>query len=231
MTLYSYSNISRLFFCICLLFFSKAYSQSGNFSLPGGSQGLADYYRRHELIKGTPAPVSVLQQSLTSQLALLDSLFPFPDSLRLFRSPASRKNFSFQLLPVSVSFGYNSHHPFGWNDGPMIPAKGAQTMVSGGVLLKAGKWSLQLMPQAVYAANAPFETFPTEHFDGYWSTYYRLLNNIDHPERFSTGSYWKFLPGQSALRYNTGAFSLGLSTENYWWGPGRCTSLRVPANQ
>ena len=220
--------------CILLLVFFSGYftsfSQSGNFSLPGGSQGLADYYRRQELIKGTPATVSVLQQSLTSQLALLDSLFPFPDSLRLFRSSLGSKNFSFQLLPVSVSFGYNSQHPFGWNDGPMIPAKGGQTMVSGGIVVKAGKWSLQLMPQAVYAANAPFETFPTEHFDGYWSTYYRLLNNIDLPEQYTTGYYWKLLPGQSALRYNTGAFSLGLSTENYWWGPGRFNALVMSNN-
>ena len=208
----------------------KGFSQSSHFSLPGGSQGLSDYYRRQELIKGSSATVSVLQQSLSSQLVLLDSLLPIPDSLRLFRSTSVSKNFSFQLLPVSVSFGYNSHHPFGWNDGPMIPAKGAQTMVSGGILLKAGKWSLQLMPQAIFAANAPFETFPTEHFDGYWSTYYRLLNNIDLPERFNSEAYTKFFPGQSALRYNTAHFSFGLSTENYWWGPGRFNALIMSNN-
>jgi hypothetical protein len=97
----------------------------------------------------------------------------------------------------------------------MIPAKGLQTLVSGGILWKAGKFSLQLMPQLVYASNLHFETFPTEHFDGYWATYYRLLNNIDMPERFSTVTYKKIVPGQSAFRYQLGAISLGISTENY----------------
>ncbi len=191
---------------------------------------MTDFYRRLELISGTPSPTSVLQQQFTQQLSLLDSLLPFPDSLRLLRKPISSKAFKLQLLPASITAAYNSHHPFGWNDAAMIPASGMQTMVSAGVLLRSGKWSLQLMPQLIYAANPYFETFPTEHYDGYWATYYRLLNTIDMPERFGTQSNQQVLFGQSALRYQAGAFSFGISTENYWWGPGRYNALIMSNN-
>jgi hypothetical protein len=213
-----------------LLLSISALSQGGNYFSPGGSQGITDYHRRQELITGTPSPTSLLQQNYLQQFQQLDSLLPFPDSVLLFKAKFSGKNSSFQLLPFSLTVGYNTHHPFGWNDGSMIPAKGLQTLVSGGILWKAGKFSLQLMPQLVYASNPHFETFPTEHFDGYWATYYRLLNNIDMPERFNTVTYKKILPGQSAIRYQLGAISVGISTENYWWGPGRYNALVLSNN-
>jgi len=179
--------LARSFTFLFSIFISlTVFSQGGNYSTPGGSHSLADYYRRQELITDSPSPTSLLQQSYLQQFQQLDSLLPFPDSVVLFKGRCSNKNSSLQLLPVSVTIGYNTHHPFGWNDGAMIPANGLQTLVTGGILWKAGKFSLQLMPQLVYASNPHFETFPTEHYDGYWATYYRLLNNIDMPERFST---------------------------------------------
>ena len=208
----------------------SALSQGGNYFSPGGAHGIADYYRRRELITGNTSPTCILQQNYLQQFQQLDSLLPFPDSILLFNGKFSGKNSSLQFLPVSVTFGYNTHHPFGWNDGAMVPANGMQGLVSGGILWKLGKLSLQLMPQLVYAANPHFETFPTEHYDGYWATYYRLLNNIDMPERFSTVTYKKILPGQSALRYQLGAISVGISTENYWWGPGRYNALVLSNN-
>jgi hypothetical protein len=48
------------------------------------------------------------------------------------------------LLPVSWTQQYNSHHPFGWNDGVMIPAKGYQTMISAGVYAKVGPLSVRV---------------------------------------------------------------------------------------
>jgi hypothetical protein len=33
------------------------------------------------------------------------------------------------------------------------------------------------------------------------------------------------LPGQSSIRFNINEFSVGISTENLWWGPGRRASL------
>lgn len=221
----------RLYFFLSIFFFPiSTFSQGGNFATPGGAHGLSDFYRRRELITGQIPSTSILHQQFTHQLSLLDSLLPFPDSLRIFKQGNVSRKIRMQLLPASLSIAYNSHHPFGWNDAAMIPAKGTQAMASGGIIIESGRWSLQLMPQLVYAANPSFETFPTEHADTYWDTNYRLLNTIDMPERFGTKRYQQILPGQSAIRYNTRNFSLGISTENHWWGPGRYNALVMSNN-
>jgi len=94
----------RIFLSLILLFsFISAYSQGGNYFSPGGSHSLADYFRRQELISGTPSPTSLLQQNYLQQFQLLDSLLPFPDSIFLFKGIFSVKNSYFQVLPFSVN--------------------------------------------------------------------------------------------------------------------------------
>lgn len=146
-----------------------------------------------------------------------------PDSLQPSRN--------FLLLPVTLKQQYNSHHPYGWNDGSMIPAKGYQTQLSSGVFLKKGMISLQLAPEIIFAQNSSFSTFPLQQNDSIWKSYYNIvLNQIDDPEQFGKGTYFKVFPGQSALRVNYHKLSLGLSAENLWWGPGVRNSLLMSNN-
>jgi len=135
-----------------------------------------------------------------------------------------------ELLPFIVTQQANSHHPYGWNDGPMIPAKGYQLYMSAGIFAKWGHFSIQLAPEIVYAQNDSFQTFLTEYSDYHWNNYYQWLNRIDMPERFGNKSYKKILPGQSSIRYNTKDISIGLSTENLWWGPGKRNALVMSNN-
>ncbi|NEM96288.1 capsule assembly Wzi family protein [Pontibacter sp. BT327] len=132
---------------------------------------------------------------------------------------------SISLLPLTLKQQYNSHHPFGWNDGAMIPAKGYQSLLSAGVYTKVGPLSIQLQPELVFAQNSAFTTFPTSLDDDIWKSYYYVLNRIDAPERLAEGVYSKLLPGQSSVRFNYKKLSLGVSTENLWWGPGVRNSL------
>src|SRR5689334_200954 len=37
------------------------------------------------------------------------------------------------LLPIVLQQQYNAHHPYGWNDGSMIPAKGYENQLSLGI--------------------------------------------------------------------------------------------------
>lgn len=135
------------------------------------------------------------------------------------------------LLPIELTQQFNTHHPYGWNDGSMIPAKGYQTQLSFGFFLKKGIVSVQLQPELVYAQNKYFSEFPSQQSDSIWSTYYNLvMNKIDAPERFGSGSYFKLFPGQSSLRINYHKLSFGLSTENLWWGPGVRHSLLMSNN-
>ena len=115
------------------------------------------------------------------------------------------------LLPISLTTQYNSHHPYGYNDGSFIPASGLQTQLSFGVALKAGPVSLNLQPELVHAANL---TYPTSASYGY-----------------STGKpYTKLFGGQSTLSVNASAFSVGVSSANKWWGPGNTNALIMSNN-
>ena len=70
------------------------------------------------------------------------------------------------LLPISVTTQYNSHHPYGYNDGSFIPASGLQTQLSFGVALKAGPVHLNLQPELIQASNP---TYPSNGSYGYSS--------------------------------------------------------------
>lgn len=159
-----------------------------------------------------------------------DSLFGIqiqrrPDTNTVFR--ALRKVI---LLPVILQQQYNTHHAYGWNDGSMIPARGYQNQLSLGIAYKKGIISLQARPEAVFAYNRFFSTTPL-HIDNVWYAYNEVVVNvIDAPERFGYGRYLKFFPGQSSIKINYRKLSLGVSTENLWWGPGVRNSLLMSNN-
>jgi hypothetical protein len=135
------------------------------------------------------------------------------------------------LLPLVLQQQYNTHHPFGYNDGSMIPAKGYQSQFSGGFIARKGIFSLQLRPEIVFAQNASFPGFPSEQNDTIWKSYYQsVLNVTDAPERFGTKAHLKFFPGQSNAQINFHKLSLGLSSESLWWGPGVRNSLLMSNN-
>ncbi len=115
------------------------------------------------------------------------------------------------LLPITLTTQYNSHHPFGYNDGSFIPASGLQTQLSFGVVLRAGPVHLNLQPELVQASNP---TYPTNGGYGY-----------------SSGKpYTKFYGGQSSLSVRASAFSVGISSANKWWGPGNTSALIMSNN-
>src|SRR5690606_27968188 len=103
----------------------------------------------------------------------------------------------FKILPLSWKHQVNSHHPYGWNDGAMIPAKGYQMLLTGGFYAKWGPLSVQLQPEYLHAENKLFKTMGKSY-------------NIDMPERFGDMPYNKVLWEQSSARLTIGPASLGL---------------------
>jgi hypothetical protein len=132
-------------------------------------------------------------------------------------------------LPVVWQQQYTSHHPYGWNDGAMIPAKGYQTMFSAGIYAKIGFLSIQFQPELVFAANQDFTKIYDENNE-IGKRYSEFYNRIDMPERFGEGNYRKFNLGQSSIRLNFDPVSFGISNENLWWGPGMRNSLLMSNN-
>lgn len=214
-------------FCASL-FCVTAFAQT----LPVGTPVVEDAWRRSQLkgqrdidVSFTVRPFSAVNvDSLLSDEGIAPSL---PKTVFSFGGHRGQLN----VLSAVLKQQYSSYHPYGWNDGAMIPAKGYQTQLSAGVFAKLGGFSLQVQPEFVYAQNAAFTPLLSgkteEIVKAYYETY---LNKIDAPERFGTGSYAKIFPGQSSLRYNYKKFSLGLSTENMWWGPGVRNALVMTNN-
>lgn len=223
---------SILFF---LFISSNIYTQS----LPTKTFAFEDYYRRGQLLGEIGLEHSFVSYPLFPTAAFnvknpydpettlsgfgknsFDGVWEFDDGKYLFK-----------LLPITWNNQFNSHHPEGYNDGSMIPSKGYQTIISAGFFFKYDHLTIQIQPEFVHAENSVFEGFPLTRENPEmailrWAQYYyHTLNYIDQPEQFGDGAYNKAFWGQSSIRLTFNSISLGLSTENLWWGPGMYNSL------
>jgi hypothetical protein len=223
-------TIKLIAVCALLLFFKFNIQAQ---SLPVGTQVLEDYYRRAQLLGITDTTVSLTVRPIFPNFINKKAFSAYTDTgERSYKTSyfqnsliVNTKNLKLGILPASIQTEFNSDHPYGWNDGPMIPSKGLQTLVSAGLFLQYGPLTIQLKPEFVYAQNSEFSTFNPGQYDVTFARYYDIYNNVDLPVRFGTTSYKKTYWGQSSIRLNYKALSVGLSTENLWWGPGIQNSL------
>lgn len=224
--------------CIMLFYIISGSVKLQAQTLPVGTQVLEDAYRRAQLLGQIDSSVSFTARPFfpTNNLTFRDDFDPVKEPGKNSRTKFDgilrfgRDKSVLKLLPITWQQQYNSDHPEGINDGAMIPARGYQTLFSGGIYAQYGSLSIQLRPEMVYAENRAFKGFPHEYSDLIWSKYYRYLNNIDLPERFGDNSYKKIFWGQSSIRLAIGPISMGLSNENLWWGPGMRNSLLMTNN-
>ena len=158
-----------------------------------------------------------IQQSLTIRPYILSPKFGY-DSLLAIIDPelennghlVEKKYLNIQLLPINFLQKYNSHHPYGWNDGPLSFSKGYQLVGSGGVYMRLGNIHLTLMPEFFKTASDPYTTSPN------WGQ--------------RTSALSKLTMGQSSLRMDLGPLSIGISSQNLWLGPGIYSSLLMSNN-
>ena len=157
------------------------------------------------------------QQSLTIRPYILTPKFGY-DSLLAMIDPElennghliEKKYVDIQLLPINFLQKYNSHHPYGWNDGPLSFSKGYQFVGSGGFYMRIANIHLTLMPEFFKTASEPYATSPI------WGQ--------------RTSALSKLTMGQSSLRMDLGPLSIGVSTQNLWLGPGIYSSLLMSNN-
>jgi len=177
--------------------------------LKGGFFLFSIQLKAQMLIVGSPEEDSLRMAQLNGLDKPLVSMAVRPVEL----NPAviSWKRVQVAALPITLITQYNSHHPFGWNDGAMILAKGVQTFVRAGAYLRYGIFEMQVAPEWVYAANKRYDT------GVYWGSN-------------AGGVYNKVFLGQSAAGIRLGAISMGVSSQNIWWGPGIRSSLLMSNN-
>lgn len=190
-------------------------------SLPVGTPVLEDYFRRAQLLGQLDSAVSFTVRPLFPVSSFNpDHLFDPDSSIQASsflkyrgRYQSADSEIRFQILPLSWQQQYNSAHPYGWNDGGMIPARGYQTMISGGFFTRLGPLTIQLRPEYVYAQNRDFEVLDI----------YKGAPDI--LSKFGKGAYSRAAWGQSSVRLNFRSLSFGISNENLWWGPGKRSAL------
>lgn len=209
-------NISAIYTVLytCILAFFIVASGRAQ-TVPVGAIGFDDQLR-----------ILQLQGKLSSRYSLMarpfftDKSFSMDSVYRLIDSnsndlPLRKKLFNdqvkFELLPLHLYSKFTSDRPYAWNQAGFLQAKGIQTQISTGAYLSYGWLDIQLKPELVYAANPAFP---------YNSSYGSATK----------GGYKRLFMGQSSIRLSKAGLSIGLSTENMWWGPGLHNSLLMSNN-
>lgn len=216
---------------ITLLIFSSEGILSQTLSV--NQNFLNEYYRRQQLLGNIDPSISFTNRPLYSEAIGIGNIYDPDNTLSYTGNSKFDGKFSFhkgkgriQLLPISLLNQYNSHHPEGINDGSMIPSRGTQLLAGAGFYFEYGPLSIKFNPEFVYAQNKSFDGFPSNQTSSTGSIFpYSPYYGIDLPEKFGNDPLKKVFWGQSSIRLKLGPISLGLSTENLWWGPGYRNSL------
>ena len=207
--------MTRLFFLFLSLFYLESYSQTLNLNNPLFENNL----RRAQLNGDISSNISFTLRPLDLNNYDVDKdIFDYNEYAPTVLSFLNG-NGKLKILPVDFNINYSSHHPYNRNNGSMITNRGYQQLISAGLYFELGPLSIQLKPENIYAENRDYDGFWEGHYDVIWARRYILWNRIDMPERFGEEAYKKTTFGQSSIRLNYKALSLGLSSENIWWGP------------
>lgn len=184
-------------------------------NITAGFPVFEEFQRRNQLLGDTTNTYSFSFRTSTIN----------PSTLFFGKSPESTKKslVEFSLLPVLATMRYNTDRPYGWGDYGMIPNKGMQYYTSTGVHARFSILHLQIQPEWTVAQNLPFESFSSIYGGNGSRSYYWYYG--DTPERFGDQTFTRFNLGQSSLTLRYGAFELGASNRNIWWGPGQWNSL------
>lgn len=185
-----------------------------------------DAYRRAQLMGLVDPSVSFCLRPLDVKKAFSlkplygKDTFLFPnDTFTYFNDKIQLPGkWSVQILPFHAEIQYNGHHPYGWQNGPLVSNKGAQFYFSGGVQVNNVWLDIKLQPEMVYAQNLYFMSPP--HRVGY----------VDMPERMGQEAYQRFFGGQSHAKIRLGKISMGWGTENLFWGPGISSAIILSNN-
>jgi hypothetical protein len=188
-----------------------------------------------------PAGFPVLEESKRrSQLLNLDSVnasflvrpFIQGDSLYFIthQIDSKIKDLEIGVLPFVNTSRILTKRPYGWADYGMIPNPGLQTYISGGIQANYKFINFTFRPEIVIAQNSGFESNLDQMTPAQIRSRFLLWNVGDNPERYGNTTYSRFWWGQSKLTLQYGAFELGGSTQNIWWGPGQFNALTFSNN-
>ena len=190
-----------------LLVFTKAHTQS----IPVGTIG--DEYLRILQLEGKIDPnlSFTTRPNFFGRKFTIDSFYKKLDSNLVAHKGVKFKHFEFRPVMAQIRTQYNSLQPFGFNDEGMIKAKGVQTLARIGIYSRIGPIHIQFVPEYVNADNPKYDI-------------------SDEFGTVQTERYEQNFIGQSSVRLNVSAISMGISNENLYWGPGQTGALIMSNN-
>jgi hypothetical protein len=116
-------------------------------------------------------------------------------------------------LPIEATTFINSDVPRAYADQEVWQGKGFTQTVGIGVRASWWIFETQLRPSLVYNQNLTSENPQAPN------------GQIDLPYRLDDKSFHRFHLNNSFLRLNVWNATVGVSTENHWWGPGVRNSI------
>jgi hypothetical protein len=139
------------------------------------------------------------------------------------------KKINWDGIETTYTIQSNSTVPSGFNDGSLFPSIGSQNRLSIRSRFTIDNFELNIQPEFVSARNINPPVFLGHKQDGnYWARYYlHVQNNIDYYTQYGRKPITALFPGQSFITYNLKHLSVGISSENQWWGPGVRNSLMM----
>ena len=180
--------------------------------IPVGNSDIDELVRNLVLLDKIPSNTNLTIRPYYTETKLnYQSLLQTIDSSIVY-DPLLFKNKYFTLKKLPLQFGQklNTNQPYGGNDGAMSYSKGYQFQISGGVYAQFKNIKLLFRPEYVQTASQQYKT----------SASWGQVNP----------AYKKLLLGNSSLRFDLGKLSMGVSTQNLWWGPGIYNSLLMSNN-
>jgi hypothetical protein len=144
-------------------------------------------------------------------------------------------------IPLEVHAVYNSSLPFSMNEGGIWAGRGVAWLFTGGFDAQMGRVRLLFAPQFALSTNRWWWLRDSTHFPppplppnrnghGYMFAWYGAPYSIDLPLRYGDVNLSRPSFGQSSLSVDAKALSIGVSTENEWWGPGIRNALILSNN-
>lgn len=115
---------------------------------------------------------------------------------------------------------YNTHMPYGQNDGALWQGKGYNTSITAGARLEAYGFEVTFKPQISFSQNKSFDLMPSAYDSPYgyfWG--YGRNQGADAPQRFGDDSFWTFDWGDTEIRYTWHNLTAGVGTQAIWLGP------------
>ena len=111
---------------------------------------------------------------------------------------------------------YNTDAPYGQNDGALWQGRGYNTSLTGGIRFEGYGFEATFKPQISFSQNTEFEYNPGVYGDTHS---YNWKGNIDLVQRFGDASFWNYDWGDSEIRWNWHALTLGFGNQSPWLGP------------